>query len=422
MGRPLTVKIKCKGSRNELLTKLRVIQGGLKDLSKANAAKLRKRIETKGFDAPFFVWRNNILDGTQRKKVLEEMIADGWTLPGGKVPVCEISARTLTEAKDRLLGYVSQYGKVTMEGLDGFRLNIPDAVIDLDTIDIPDFNLEKFRLKYLADPEQEKKEDVVPDPPKKAKTKQGDLYILGDHRLLCGDATKAEDVKILMDGKKADMVFTDPPYGVGYQMNETVASLKKRNRRLDGKVVTNDALGEADLHKLLSAALAVIPLKKGGVFYMMAPAGPPETTFRNALKGDSELFLKACVVWVKDVFVFGRQDYHYRHESMLYGWRKGQAHYYVDDRTQDSVWEIPRPRESKMHPTMKPVALVQKAISNSSRSAERVCDPFLGSGTTIIAAEKLERKCYGMEIDPIYCDVIVARWEEYTGKKAQRKR
>lgn len=242
--------------------------------------------------------------------------------------------------------------------------------------------------------------------------------IVGGHRLLCGDSTKKEDVKRLMGGEKADMVFTDMPYNVCYQDNESIESLKKRNRRTDGKVIKNDSLSENEFIKLLSDALRLLPLKLGGSFYLMAPAEPSETIFRNAINDTSDLKLKQCIVWVKDVFVFGRQDYHYRHESILYGWIEGRAHYFIKDRTQDTCWEIKRPRSSKEHPTMKPVEIGCRAIHNSSKKNEIIWDGFLGSGSTLIACEKLNRRCFGMEIDPIYCDVSVKRWEEFTGKKA----
>jgi len=172
------IKIACKGSRLELLSKLEIIQGDLKDLSPENFAKLRKRIESKGFDAPFFVWQNKILDGTQRKRVLDAMLADGWTLAGGKVPVCDIDAENLEQAKDRLLGYVSQYGKLSLDGLKEFLDGI--EMPDIETIDLPEVDWEAFDAEYLHPPQEGlTPDDQVPEPPKKAKTKPGDLYILG---------------------------------------------------------------------------------------------------------------------------------------------------------------------------------------------------------------------------------------------------
>ncbi len=250
-------------------------------------------------------------------------------------------------------------------------------------------------------------EDEVPEPPVDPITKPGDLWILGEHRLLCGDSTKPEDVERLMAGAKADMMFTDPPYGVSY-----VGKTKK------ALTIQND--GEADLPKLLDGSFAgsLLATREGACWYVAAPAGPPHWEFARRLM---ELGVyRQTLVWVKDSMVLGHSDYHYKHEPIFYGWKPGASHREPPDRTQVSVWEIARPKRSEEHPTMKPVELVAKAICNSSLRDESVYEPFCGSGTTLIAAEQLGRKCYGMEISPAYCDVIVKRWETLTGKKATR--
>ena len=232
----------------------------------------------------------------------------------------------------------------------------------------------------------------------KWKTDTGQLWRIGDHRLLCGDSTKREDVDRVMDDEQAGMVFTDPPYNVAYV-----------GKTIDALTIQNDAMPDTEFDTFLDSILCVLPLRAGGSYYVCAPAGHTETQFRCALNRASELSIRQCIVWVKDVFVMGRQDYHWRHESILYGWREGAAHYFIDDRTQDTVWNVPRPKSSQEHPTMKPVEIPMRAIKNSSRSSDIIWDSFLGSGTTMVAAQNLGRKCYGIEISPAYCAVILQR-------------
>lgn len=242
----------------------------------------------------------------------------------------------------------------------------------------------------------------------------GELWLIdgGKHRLCCGDSTDAASVARLMgDAGRAALAFEDPPYNVSYQDNESIESLKARNRRTDGKVVANDSMTNAEFDRFLDAHLSVLPLCDGGVYYLCAPPGRPETQFRNALDRVSGLQLRQCIVWVKGQFVFGRQDYHWRHESILYGWREGAAHYFIDDRTQDTVWEIERPAASPDHPTQKPIELPMRALRNSSKPDDIVFDGFIGSGTTLIAAHRLGRRCYGIELSPIYASVCLARAE-----------
>ncbi len=259
--------------------------------------------------------------------------------------------------------------------------------------------------------------DTTPDEGP-TRTHTGELWQLGDHRLMVGDCTDPAVVARLMDGERAQLVFEDPPYNVSYQDNESIESLKARNRRTDGKIIANDAMTDPDFDNFLDRILAALPLAIGGSYYLCAPPGHPETQFRNALNRVSGCELRQCIVWVKDRFVFGRQDYHWRHESILYGWKEGAAHYFIDDHTQDTVWEIERPTASPDHPTQKPIELPERAIRNSSRTNDIVFDGFLGSGTTIIAAQRTGRRCYGCEIEPKYCDVILRRWEAETGETA----
>jgi DNA modification methylase len=222
-------------------------------------------------------------------------------------------------------------------------------------------------------------------------------------------------------GGVPDLVATDPPYGVAYQEALSTAEAAARNRRKDGAEVANDNLGMEGTQAMVAAAMTHAGLKPGGVFYVCHAPGNFQTAVWLGLQ-DAGLYARHQIVWVKDRFVMGRADYHYRHEGVLYGWKDGAAHYFVDDRTQDSVWEFTRPGASKEHPTMKPVALFERMLANSSHAGDLTYEPFAGSGTTLIAAANLGRRCYAMELDPAYCDVIVDRWERHTGGKAKRAR
>ena len=267
---------------------------------------------------------------------------------------------------------------------------------------------------FLADP------DDVPDVPAEPTVKRGELYALGDHRLLCGDSTDPADVaRAFGDLGSADLMWTDPPYGVAYQTKLSTEEAVARRRRTDGLEVSNDDLTPEGTRALLVAAFSAAPLRPGAAFYVASPSGDMETVFRLALE-EVGLQLRQQVVWVKDVFVMGRQDYHWRHETVLYGWKEGAGHHWAGGRSQDTVWEIARPKRSESHPTMKPVELVARAIENSSRVGELVYEPFAGSGSTLIAAEQTGRRCVALEIDPRYAQVAIERWEAFTGQAAER--
>lgn len=259
----------------------------------------------------------------------------------------------------------------------------------------------------LAEDEPEIQEDDVPEPPVDPITKPGDLWLLGDHRLLCGDSTKAEDVERLMAGAKADLWLTDPPYNVAYE-----GGSKKR------EAIANDSMSAEDFRVWLCQvfANAFSVMKPGAVFYIWH-ADTEGYNFRGAII-DCKQKVRQCLVWNKNNSMFSRQDYHWKHEPCLYGWKDGAAHQWFSDRKQTTVLEFDRPSRSEEHPTMKPVALIAYQIGNSLGPQGLVYDSFLGSGTTLIAAEQLGRKCYGMEISPQYCDVIVKRWENLTGRQA----
>lgn len=225
----------------------------------------------------------------------------------------------------------------------------------------------------------------------------GQMWKLGDHRIVCGDCTDADAVNKLMDGERADLVFTDPPYNVAI-VGGTHDPRDKKNFG-KGPVIENDNMSDADFDASLFMWFSTMNnvMRDGAVFYVCAPAGRTETQFRNAI--DKLFILRECIVWVKQQAVFGRQDYHWKHESILYGWKDGASHYFCDDHTQTTTWNIDRPmRSEKEHPTQKPVELVEKGIQNSSKHGWIVFEPFSGSGTTLIACERLHRKCRAIEI------------------------
>lgn len=247
-----------------------------------------------------------------------------------------------------------------------------------------------------------------------AVSKLGDVWLLGEHRVMCGDSTDGDTVSKLMNDKKADMVFTDPPYGVNIQEKD-MAQAAIRGRRKDGKGVMNDNLTANNLYPFLHQAFTVGKehTKAGGCWYVASPPGDLMMQFGNALNNLG--LARHSFVWVKDSLVMGRADYHYRHEVIFYGWKEGAAHQEPPDRKQDSVWEIARPKRSPEHPTMKPVELIVKAINNSSLRNQIVLDLFGGSGSTLIAAQETNRIAYLMELDPHYVDVICARYQKHTG-------
>lgn len=275
----------------------------------------------------------------------------------------------------------------------------------------PDFDIELLGIQnFVLDPSELNGQDpdAAPEPPAEAKTKPGDLYELGNHRLLCGDATNEFHYQRLMDGKKADIVWTDPPYNVAYE-----------GKTKDALTIENDSMGDADFYKFLYDTYVNLLLhtKAGGAIYV-AHADSEGANFRKAMK-DAGWYLKQCLIWVKNSLVMGRQDYHWKHEPILYGWAPGSAHNWYSDRTQTTVLEFDRPSRSTDHPTMKPVELVQYMLGNSSQRGETVLDCFGGSGTTLIACEQSGKHARLLELDPRYCDVIVQRWETFTGRKAE---
>lgn len=279
----------------------------------------------------------------------------------------------------------------------------------LDDIEVTGFGANEVQalLEQLLESVQEDSDAITPEPSVDPITQPGDLWQLGRHRLLCGDATRSQDYERLLDGKSVAMVFTDPPYNVDYT-GKTRRALK----------IENDKMNDEDFAVFLFEAFTQMRLatRVGGAVYV-CHADTEGTVFRMQFENAGWL-LKQCLIWVKNSLVMGRQDYQWQHEPILYGWKPGGNHFWYGGRNQTTVWNIARPQANKEHPTMKPVSLVRLAVENSSIIGDAVLDPFGGSGTTLIAAEESGRCAYLMEIDPRYCDVIIARWERLTGQRA----
>lgn len=303
--------------------------------------------------------------------------------------------------------------------LGGFFTGGLAELVELVEGALPDLS-EALRLDDLLDAlgmaeVQDLEEDEVPEPPAKAVSRLGDLWTLGDHLALCGDATEHGSYAAL--NRRAVCMWTDPPYGVSYQ-GKTKDALTIENDKAEG------------LAELLAGAFAQADdvLEPGAAVYVAHPAGAQSVTFGMAFVGQGWR-LHQTLVWVKDSMVLGHCDYHYRHEPILYGYkaaesgRRGRgAEGWYGGHSETTVFEFPSPRVNREHPTGKPVRLVATMLKNSTQPGDDVVDPFLGSGSTLVAAEQLGRRAFGCELDPRYCDVIVERWQNLTGGKARRRK
>ena len=278
--------------------------------------------------------------------------------------------------------------------------------LELENIKDIDMELFNFEISNILDNVVDDEYEVeLPEDPK---TKNGNIYKLGNHYLMCGDSTNQDDVKKLMNNQLADLIITDPPYNVNYE--------GKTNNNLK---IMNDNMEDNQFYSFLESAFINLynSVKDGGSIYVFH-ADTEGLNFRKAMMS-SGFKLAECLVWVKNAFVMGRQDYHWKHEPVLYGWKPGASHYFINDRSQSTVLEFDKPIRNEEHPTMKPIDLIAYLINNSSKKDEIVLDLFGGSGTTMIACEQTNRKAFIMELDPRYCDVIVDRWEKFTNQKAE---
>ena len=245
-----------------------------------------------------------------------------------------------------------------------------------------------------------------------ARTKDGDVWALDEHRLICGDSTDAATVDRLMAGQRAEMALTDPPYNVDYGNH---GGQQRGSRK---RTIANDAMPAGQWEEFCRGwAQQLVDHVDGALYVFMSTK---EWPLVSRVLEEAGAHWSDTIIWAKDRFTLGRADYQRQYEPIWYGWREGAKHHWCGDRDQGDVWRIPRPQASELHPTTKPLALVERAIENSSRPDDIVLDLFLGSGTTLIAAERTGRVCYGVELDPHYCDIVIARWESFTGNKAER--
>jgi len=272
-----------------------------------------------------------------------------------------------------------------------------------------DIDLTGFDTSFILEEPDEglTDEDATPEIPEEPVTVLGDIWVMGEHRLMCGDSTVEQNVSDLMNGMLADQLLTDPPYNVAYE-----------GKTKDSLTIQNDSMSDESFRQFLSDAFinANMHMKAGAVFYIWH-ADSEGYNFRGACH-DTSWKVRQCLIWKKQTIVMGRQDYHWKHEPCLYGWKDGSAHLWASDRKQSTILEFDRPSRNAEHPTMKPVELFEYQVLNNTKGNDLVLDIFGGSGTTLIACEKNNRKSANMEFDAKYCDVIVARWQEYTGKQA----
>lgn len=370
--------------------------------SEEQIAQVASSIKEFGFLNPVIVAKDNtILAGHAR------------VLAARKLGISEIpciKADDLTEAQKR--AYVIADNKLsTNAGWDEQMLAVEIADLKTADFDISVLGFDDAEIESLlrGDVEDEVKEDdynVDTELQKPCISKVGDLWAVGRHRVLCGDCTLADNYTRLMEGQMADLVVTDPPYGVAYKGQKKVR-----------EIIANDNLNDADFYNFLFSVFSNIcgVIKEGTPFYIFYASGK-EGILRRAIH-NSGLYQAQSCVWVKQRQVFSPLgvDSSYKHEMCAYGWKKGKKHPWYGGRKNTTVWEFDNPIKSEEHPTMKPVPLISYCILNSSKNNDLVLDPFLGSGTTLISSEQTGRICYGMEIEPKYCDVIVNRYAKLVG-------
>lgn len=290
-------------------------------------------------------------------------------------------------------------------------------LLDTELQDILDIDMSDFGFELdISEDEEVKEDDFDEEVPEEPKSKLGQIYQLGRHRLMCGDSTNSESIKKLLGGVQADLLLTDPPYNVDYSSKDFGG--KDSKTRINNQIA-NDKMTPDEFYKFLFSVFsnAKDNLKSGASFYIWF-SDSATVEFNNAAN-NSGLMVKETLIWEKNNFVLGRQDYQHKHEPCLYGWVKGGSHSWYSDRKQTTILNFDRPLNSNFHPTMKPVALFDYQIKNSTKSGDVVLDLFGGSGTTVMACEQNGRNACVMEYDPKYVDVIIKRWEDFTGKKAK---
>jgi site-specific DNA-methyltransferase (adenine-specific) len=353
-----------------------------------------------GFRNPILVDGVGIIAGHGRLMAAQKLGLD-------KVPTIDCSDMTESQKK----AYIIADNKLALNaGWDTAMLSIEMKDLEDEGFDLALLGFDDKELNALLEPEVTEgltDEDAVPETPIEPKTKLGDIYILGNHRLMCGDSCSITDMEKLVNSRQVDMWLTDPPYNVAYE-----------GKTKDALTIQNDSMDNEGFRQFLRDAYVTADtvMKAGAVFYIWH-ADSEGYNFRGAAH-DAGWKVRQCLIWKKSTMVMGRQDYHWKHEPCLYGWKEGAGHLWSTDRKQTTILEFDKPSRNGEHPTMKPVALFEYQMLNNTKGGDIVLDSFGGSGTTLMAAEKHGRHAYLMELDPKYCDVIVKRWEDFTGKKA----
>jgi site-specific DNA-methyltransferase (adenine-specific) len=356
-----------------------------------------------------FGWTNPILiDGDKGIIAGHGRLKAAMRLGLEEIPAIELSH--LTEIQKKAL-IIADNKLALNAGWDNELLSLELEELELEGLDLSltGFGEEEINaLKPEVVNEGLTDEDAVPEPPPEPITKPGDIWILGKHRLMCGDSTSIDHLEKLCDGRQVDMWLTDPPYNVAYE-----------GKTKDALTIKNDSMSDDTFRQFLRDAYTAADsvMKAGAVFYIWH-SDSEGYNFRGAAQ-DAGWKVRQCLIWKKSTMVMGRQDYHWKHEPCLYGWKEGAGHLWAADRKQTTILEFDKPSRNGEHPTMKPVALFEYQMLNNTKGGDIVLDSFGGSGTTLVAAEKNGRVAYLMELDPKYCDVIIKRWEEFTGQKAR---
>nr|DAH78745.1 MAG TPA: adenine specific DNA methyltransferase [Caudoviricetes sp.] len=373
-------------------------------------AQIMASIKEFGFTNPILVGGDNVIIAGHGRLLAAQRLGLK------EVPVIRLPDLTETQRK----ALVIADNKIALNaGWDEEML-----ALEMKELEESDFNLdilgfsedELKELENFGEPQTDAKseEDEIPEAPVEPITKRGDVWILGEHRLMCGDTTMFDDVRKLMRDDRAAMIFTDPPYNVNYG-STMKDSIRYHAGTLGGRKIMNDNLGDG-FPQFLTDSLSNLLMFCHGAAYVCMSSSELHTLYNAFIAAGGKW--STFIIWAKNTFTLGRADYQRQYEPILYGWNADKPHYWCGDRDQSDVWEYNKPVKNDLHPTMKPVELVERAVLNSSKSGDIVLDGFGGSGSTLIACEKNNRKARLMELDPKFCDVIVKRWEDYTGKKA----
>mgnify|MGYP001022807749 CR=1 FL=1 len=379
-------------------------------ISDSELEALTRSLRAYGFVQPILARREDrmVIGGHQR--LLAARRLGMKTVPVTFVDLTVEQARTLNLALNRISGTWDE--ELLARLLDDLN-QTPDADLSLAGFDESEV---KRLLKGLDTREKRERvehfdlDEALEQAKRELRTKPGDVWLLGEHRLVCGDSTDPAAVGRLSGTERAQMAFTDPPYNVAYGDHGGQRRAGRKRR------IANDSMPQERWEAFCRGWTSNLLSHVDGALYIAMSTKEWPTVSRVLEEAGGHW--SDTIIWAKDRFVLGRADYQRQYEPIWFGWREGASHHWCGDRDQGDVWQIPRPSDSPLHPTTKPLALVERALRNSSRSRDRVLDLFLGSGSTLIAAERTDRICFGMELDPHYVDVAVARWESFTGERA----